>query len=157
MKISQKLSDKIQKTIDEFTADFEPFLVIGNETSEKLDLRKIAAEINVLPIAFDWSDSWGIQPNGEIIFFSFDKPYKIDITTNQKIINMVFFRAAKMYSELEELLPVRNPESIVCPGCGGTGIIKGFADNEFLAKSVACNCGGVGWLPSADEKHLYFC
>jgi hypothetical protein len=69
---------------------------------------------------------------------------------------MVFFDAATKYPELEELTPARNPESIVCPGCGGTGILKEFADHEFLAKSVRCNCGGVGWLPGADEKYLYF-
>ncbi len=69
---------------------------------------------------------------------------------------MVLFKTAKKYSELEELMPIRNAESVVCPGCAGTGIIKEFADDEFLSKSVNCNCGGVGWLPSADKKHPYF-
>ena len=156
MKISQELSEKIQLTIQEFTSDYEPFLVSSEHSNEKLDLRKIARELAVLPIAFDWFASWGIKADGQIIFFTFDKPYKIDLVQNQKIINMVLFRAAKNYSQLNELMPIRNPESIVCPGCDGSGIPKQFADNELLSKAVACNCGGVGWLPSADEKHLYF-
>ena len=39
MKISENLSDKIQKTIDECAADAELFLIIGGETSENLDFR----------------------------------------------------------------------------------------------------------------------
>lgn len=156
MKLSVNLSEKIQKTIDKFADDSEPFLVESDESDKILDLRKLAREISFLPIVFDWTACWGIQPNGKTILFIYSKISEIKIETNQKIINMVLFRTAKKYSELEELKPVRNSESIVCPGCGGTGILKEFADKEFLAKSVNCNCGGVGWLPSADEKYLYF-
>jgi hypothetical protein len=156
MKISPELTNKIQKVIDEFVINAEPYLVKGDNIAEKIDLRQIAVELNVLPVVFDWFACWGIDRNGEIILFQFEKPYKIKTETNQKIINMVFFDAAKKYPELVELTPVRNPESIICPGCDGTGISKEFADHEFLAKSVRCNCGGVGWLPSADEKYLYF-
>jgi len=156
MKITRGLSDKIQKTIDEFASESEPFWVSGENSEEKLNLREIAAELKVLPIVFDWFAGWGIQSDGLILSFTFDKPYKIEIVENQKIINMICFDAANKYSELSGLMPVRNPESIVCPDCEGTGILKEFADNEFLSKSIRCNCGGVGWLPSADEKYLYF-
>ncbi|HEY8562026.1 MAG TPA: hypothetical protein VIL74_16760 [Pyrinomonadaceae bacterium] len=157
MKISPELSEKIQKTIDEFVGDPEPFLVGSYENLEvKLNLRKVAAEINVLPLAFDLCAAWGLQADKTVIFFTFDKPYKIDVSENQKIINMVFFDAAKNYPELEELKPVRNPESIVCPGCDGTGIYKEFANHEILSKFVRCNCGGVGWLPGDDPTYLYF-
>ncbi len=156
MKISRELSDKIQKVIDEFVADSELFLVGTDNSEEKVDLRKIAGEINTLPIAFDWFECWGITPSKEIILFKYEKPYLIKTETNQKIINMVLSDTAKKYSELKELMPIRNPESIICPGCDGTGINKEFAHIEVLAKSIRCNCGGVGWLPSADQKYLYF-
>jgi hypothetical protein len=156
MKISAELSDNIQKVIDEFVADSEPFLVKGDSLAEKIDLRQIAVELNALPVTFDWFACWGICPNGEIILFQFEKPYKIKAETNQKIINMVLSDTAKKYPQIAELMPVRNPESIVCPGCDGTGILKEFANHKFLAKSIRCNCGGVGWLPSADPKYLYF-
>ena len=156
MKISAELPDKIQKVIDEFVLHSEPFLIKGDNLAEKIDLRQIAVELNVLPVVFDWFACWGINPNNEIILFQFEKPYKIKTETNQKIINMVLFETAKKYPELEELMPVRNPESIVCSGCDGSGISKEFADNDFLAKSIRCNCGGVGWLPSTDKKYLYF-
>jgi hypothetical protein len=156
MKLSVELSEKIQRAIYEFAADSESFLVESGESDEKLDLRKIAREVKFLPIVFDWTACWGIQPNGETVLFVYSKISEIKVETNQKIINMVLFRTAKKYSELAELMPFRNPESIVCPGCDGTGILIEFADNEFLAKSVNCNCGGIGWLPSADKKYLYF-
>jgi hypothetical protein len=156
MKVSPELSEKIQKAINEFISDSSPFPVAGEKTNKELDLRKIAFEINVLPIAFDWFTNWGIQPSGEIIFFSYEKPYEVDLVTNQKIINMVLFRMAKKYPDLKELKPIRSTESITCPGCEGTGILKEFAHDELLSKGVNCNCGGVGWLPSADEKYLYF-
>lgn len=146
MKVSARLSENIQKAIDEFSVDpeFSP------------DLRKAAVEINVLPLAFDWTAAWGLQTNGDVILFNHNKPYELEAVDNQKIINMVLFRAAQKYPTLEELMPVRNAESIICPGCDGTGICKEFAGHEQLSKAVACNCGGVGWLPGSDEKYLYF-
>ena len=156
MKISPELSEKIQKLIDEFVSNPEPSPATGEKFSDKWDFRKIVSEINVLPIKPDWFSFWGIQPNGNVIHFNAEKPYEQEIVTNQKIINMVFFVAAKNFPELKELMPIRNPESIVCPGCDGTGIPKEFANHEVLSKGIACNCGGVGWLPGADEKYLYF-
>jgi hypothetical protein len=157
MKISPELSDKIQEVINEFVNDSEPFLVTSYEDSEtKLNLREIVGEINVLPLAFDLCAAFGLQASGKVLFFTFDKPYKIDVIENQKVINMVYFDAAKQYSELIELMPVRNRGSIVCPGCDGTGVLKQFAHIETLANFVRCSCGGVGWLPSDDPKYLYF-
>jgi hypothetical protein len=154
--ISKELSVKIQRTIGEFVADSEPFFVDDEISNEKLNLRKIAAEINVLPIVFDWFACWGIKTDGQIILIDFDQSYKIEIVENQKIINMVLNDTSKKYSELKEIMPNRNPESIICSSCEGTGITKEFSENEFLSKSIRCNCGGVGWLPSSDEKYLYF-
>jgi hypothetical protein len=157
MNISPELPGKIQNAIDEFAAGSEPFLVTPDAESEnKVNLRELAAELNVLPVTFDWFACWAVRPSGEIILIEFEKPYIIKTETNQKIINMVFFEAAKNYSELKELKPARNPESITCPGCDGTGILREFAHIESLAISVRCNCGGVGWLPGADSKYLYF-
>lgn len=156
MKFSQELSDQIQKAINEFASDPNPFLVLTDESDKKLDLRRIASEIRYLPVAFDLGRSWGIKPNGETVAVIYSIPYEVKPETNQKIINMVLFRTARNFPNLKELTPVRNPESIICPGCDGTGIPKEFAQHELLAKAVSCNCGGVGWLPSADKKYLYF-
>src|SRR6185369_10584706 len=103
MKISLELSEKIQKVIDEFVADSKPFWVISDENPEvKSNLREIAGELNILPIAFDWFASLGIHPAREIILFNFEKPYIIKTEDNQKIINMVLFKSAARYPELEE-------------------------------------------------------
>lgn len=156
MNFSHELSEKVQKVINEYIENAEPFLIETENSDEKVDLRKIAAELNILPVLFDWFSCWGIEPNGEIILFQFKKPYRIKTETNQKIINIVLFDAAKKHTELKDLMPVRNHESIECPNCKGTGIIKEFSDHELLSKTVRCNCGGLGWLPSADKKYLYF-
>lgn len=156
MNISPELSGKIQTAINEFISNPKPSPMTGEKFFENWDLREIVSELNVLPVTPDWFSYWGIQPNGNVISFNAEKPYDIKTITNQKIINVVLFDVAKNCPDLAELMPVRNPESIICPGCDGTGILKEFADHEFLAKSIRCNCGGVGWLPSADPKHLYF-
>jgi hypothetical protein len=157
MKISPELSNKIQKVIDEFVSDSELFLVASNENPEiKINLREIASELSVLPVLFDWFECWGIQPNGSILLFKYEKPYKIKTETNQKIINVVFHDAGKKYTDLQELIPCRTNESVTCPSCDGTGILKEFADNEFLAKSIRCGCGSIGWLPSSDPKYRYW-
>lgn len=156
MKFSQELTDKIQLLIDQFVSNSEPPLASGEKSSDKRNLQKIVLELNVLLIKPDWFSYWGIQPDGNVIYFDIEKPYNEKIVNNQKIINMIFYTAVKNFPELKELMPVRNPESIVCPGCDGTGIPKEFAHHEILSKGIACNCGGVGWLPSADEKYLYF-
>lgn len=156
MKISQELSDKIQQSINEFVTDSEPFWGLSDESDKKLDLRKIAGEVNFFPVVFDLGGSWGIKPDGETILVIYSASLKTEIETNQKIINMVLYRTAKTRPELKELMPARNPESIICPGCDGTGIYKEFAFHELLSKAINCNCGGVGWLPSSEEKYLYF-
>ena len=53
MKTTSNFSEKIQKTIDDFVISYKFYLIEDNKTSETLDLRKIAAEINVLPVVFD--------------------------------------------------------------------------------------------------------
>src|SRR5262245_2715385 len=143
MKITPELSNKIQKFIDEFVSSPEPSPFTGEKFSDQWDLRKIVSELNVLPITPDWFSYWGIRPNGEVISFNVEQPYDEKIITNQKVINVVFYDAARKSSELKELMPVRNEEAITCPGCDGAGILKEFADNEFLANFISCNCGGL--------------
>lgn len=155
MKISQNLSDKIQNVIDEFVNDKEPFFP-KSESSEIKDLRDIAKELNVIPIDFEPFASWGLKADGSVIFFQFEEPHLIKSVKNQKIINMVYFGAANKYETLKELMPIRNKESIICPGCDGAGKPKEFAHIERLKNFIKCNCGGVGWLPSDDKKYLYF-
>lgn len=150
------MSAAIQNAIDDFVITFKQHAVKDYETNETLDLREIAARLNVLPLVFDLGVSWGIRPNGAVILFTIENSPETETVENQKMINIVLFDAAKNYPELSELMPVCNPESIVCPGCDGTGIIKEFADHELLSKATRCNCGGLGWLPSADPKDLFF-
>ena len=130
--------------------------MVKNKSSEIKDLRKIAKELNVIPIDFQWFESWGLQPNGNVMFFQFEEPYLIEIVENQKIINMVYFGAANKYENLKEIMPTRNKEAITCPECVGNGTLKEFKDHSNLSKTVRCNCGGIGWLPSNDKRYLYF-
>ncbi len=148
MKISQELSEKIEVILQEYISNPEPDWIDSDKT---IDLRKIASELNVLPIYPDWSGAFGIRPNGEFFSFSYEKPYEIKTAYNQREINSVLFQAVKNYSELQELMPVRTPDSIECPDCDGTGNYKKFADHEVLSKTVVCFCGGLGWLPNENK------
>ena len=156
MKVSQALSEKIQNIIHEYVSNPAPLIVRGDKSFKKHNLREIADKLNFLPATFDWFDCWGIQPNGKIILVSFDQISKFKTEKNQKILNMVLFETANTFPQLIELKPIRSKDSILCPGCSGTGILLEFAHNELLAKSIRCNCGGVGWLPSSDDKYLFF-
>ena len=119
MNLTPELSKKIEAILKGFVADPEPYLI---ELEEPLDLRRLAAELNLLPMFLDFGGCYGIRPNGGIVSFSWDEPYKLDVENDPRIWNIVLFQGAKKYPELEELIPIRPPDTVECPDCKGTGI-----------------------------------
>ncbi len=148
MNITPESSEKIKATLKEFVANPEPYLI---KFDEPLDLRKIAAELNVLPMFLDMGGCYGIRPNGEIVSFSWDEPYKLEVENDPRIWNLVLFQGAKKYPELKELVPIRSPDSVECPHCKGTGIIHGLVEHGISPQNIVCYCGGIGWLPYAEQ------
>ena len=149
MKISQELSDKIEAILREYILNPEP---IWTASDKIINLRKIAAELNVLPLYLDWSGAFGIRSNGEFFSFSYEKPYEIKTDYNQREINGILFRGSKKYPELHEIMPLRTTNSIECSSCNGTGIDPMNEKIGFTEERIVCFCGGLGWLPPNEDN-----
>ncbi len=57
MQISSELSEKFAETLKTFVDNSEPYIL---NFDDPIDLRKLAAELNTLPMMFDWSGYYGI-------------------------------------------------------------------------------------------------
>src|ERR1051325_6294012 len=122
MNIAPTSSEKIEAALKEFVANPEPYLI---KLDGPLDLRKLAAELNLLPMFLDVGGCYSIRPNGEIVSFPWDEPHKVDVENDPRIRNIVLCQGAKKYPELEELIPTRPTDAVECPDCKGTGIFQG--------------------------------
>ena len=148
MNIPPASSEKIETALNKFVANPEPYL-IGFD--EPLDLRRLAAELKVLPMFLDFGGCYGVRPNGEIVSFSWDEPYKLEAENDPRVRNIVLFQGAKKYPELEELVPARPPDAVECPDCKGTGVFQGLAEHGIVPQNIVCYCGGIGWLPEGGK------
>jgi len=145
MSITPASSEKIEATLQEFVANPEPFLM---KLDEPLDLRKVAAELNVLPMFWDFGGCYAIRPDGEIVSFVWDEPYKLEPENDSRICNLVLFQGVKKYPELSELVPPRPSDAEDCSHCGGTGVEPTNAKLGFDEERIVCYRGGLGWLPT---------
>ncbi len=148
MKISPELSAKIETILQKYITKSEPDWADSQKT---IDLRKIASELNVLPLYLDWSGAFGIRSNGEFFSFSYDQPYQIRTDYNQREINGILFKGSKKFPELQELMPIRTPESIECSDCKGTGTHPMNTAIGFTEEKIVCYCFGLGWLPEEEK------
>jgi hypothetical protein len=148
MKISLELSEKIESTLQKYVSSPEPDWVVSDKT---INLRKIASELNVLPLYKDWDGTFGIRSTGEFFSFSYKKPDEIRTTYNQREINGILVRGLKKYSELQELMPTRTTNSIECSDCGETGISPMNEKLGFTKERIVCFCGALGRLPNENK------
>lgn len=148
MTISPELSKKIEAVFQEYISNPQPDWIDSGKT---IDLRKIAAELKVLPLYLDWSGAFGIQPDGEFFSFSYEKPYEIKTDYNQREINGILFQGLKRHPSLQDLMPVRTDHSIECSDCKGTGIHPMNKTLGYTEEKIVCFCGGLGWLPGQEK------
>jgi hypothetical protein len=144
MKISRELSEKIEELLQRYISDSEADWVDNDKT---IDLRKIAVELNVLPLYLEYSGAFGIRSNGAFFSFSYKKPYEIRTEYNQREVNGILYKGVKKYPELQELMPIRTDDSIECPDCNGSGIHPMNEKLGFSEEAIVCYCGGLGWIP----------
>lgn len=110
----------------------------------------IAAKENVLPLFMDMGGFYGINTSGEIISFSWDNLEVSRLETEPRICNIVLFQGAKIYPELEDILPGRPSDARICPHCKGTGV-ESFS-SKYQIEHIVCYCGGLGWIPKEDAE-----
>jgi len=141
MNISAEQSGLIEATLKAYVSNPEPHLV---KFDQPLNMRKLAAQLNILPVVLNMGGVIAIRADGEIFSFTWDEPYRLQSERDVRIRNLVFFQAARKFPELQPLVPSRPVGARDCESCNGTGTVVGLRDE--LANDVVCYCGGLGWL-----------
>ncbi len=134
---------EIAAALAEFVAVSEPYTI---RFDPPLDLRAIAADVQLLPAMLDMGGCIGLRPSGAVASFLWDEPRQLRAETDERIRNLAYYQASLKYPRLVPLGPRRPPDAVVCSYCGGSGRCSGLPDR--LADSVVCYCGGLGWLPN---------
>jgi hypothetical protein len=142
MLLQNEVVGKIQETLAKFIADPEPYVIFDD-----LDLRKLAAELNLLPATGDFGGCYALRTDGQIFSFLWDTPYELRPEDDPRIINIVLYQASQRYPELSQLKPQKPPDAQTCPMCKGTGDLFFGKEMENPYKNISCYCGNLGWLP----------
>ena len=125
---------RLRRALDAFLAD---------ETPATRELRQVAKELAVLPIADAGDRDFGIRlSDGKVVSFRRNEPYEVEAVAVPNAELAVFAHAWTKFPELAALVPTRSADAIDCPACEGSGLIRhGNAPRE-----LSCYCGGLGWL-----------
>jgi hypothetical protein len=142
MNITSELSKKIEAALEAYVSNPEPELL---SFDPPLDLRKLAGELNLLPLLLDMGGCIGVRPDGALFAFVWDDPYELMPETDTRVCNIALFNGAQKFPEMMELIPMRPANARECDYCKGSGVVVGLPPD--LAKAVRCYCGGLGWVP----------
>ena len=122
--------------------------LLAREPVDRPDVRALARATGVLPVYYDWTAVGGIRcSDGEILWVDYDRPYPAQRIDEQRLRNMMLFRAHLEYPALGVLTPARPMDSRTCSSCRGTGILR--IDGVPVDRAI-CYCGGLGWLPGTE-------
>lgn len=128
------------EAVTEVELAFQQFL--ADSSPDPMNLRRIAAELQVLPLVPDMGGCYAIRSNGEVVSFSWDAPSDVRAEEDPRIRNMAIFQGSRKYPILQSLVPHKPADALECPHCRGTGKLP-----EPMPENVICYCGGLGWLP----------
>ena len=124
---------QIQKRIEELITSSDP---------DPADLRRIAWQLNALPILPDMSGCLALRSDGSFVFLDGETEQATEeFDPKFKLIGLV--NGSERYPELKALLPVRPDNATDCDNCQGTGR---FVFESQVYKQVFCGtCSGLGW------------
>ena len=118
-------------------------LFLGEDTPRAHALRRVATELDVLPITDDWNRDFGVRlSDGSVVSFNRSKPYDLLVVDVPNAELAVLGHAWTIFAELAPLVPHRSAETIDCPACNGSGTCS----HGERPAGFSCYCGGVGWL-----------
>lgn len=110
-------------------------------------LAPYVAEHNGLPLFLGWTATLALRPTGELIQWSTEDEWpgarEFDEAT---WVQLALVEGAKLYPELEPLVPERPADARACEHCEGSGRPKGLPEAGF--ENVICRCAGLGWVPA---------
>jgi len=140
--LTHQQSKTIEVTLEEYVSNPEPDVV---NFDPPLDMRKLAGELNLLPLLSDMGGCIGIQPTGEFFSFAWDEPYELIPESDIRVCNIALFVGAKRFPLMSEFIPDRPRTARDCDFCHGSGSVVDLQSD--LAKEIRCYCGGLGWVP----------
>jgi hypothetical protein len=130
------LSEQIAIRLKEYIAD---------TSHDALNLRKLAARFEVLPLCVDWENCWAIRSDGRVVVFLHStEDTQPEIEDDQRLVNIALYQGGITYPEIKSLVPSRPAQSKDCPYCVEKGIDPGSLEDE----NIICYCGGLGWVPA---------
>src|SRR2546422_1799116 len=133
MKSSTEVEAKLRAALKAFLASNAP---------DPLDLRKIAAARQVLPVLRGWEALGAVRLDGTPVEVSYEPPYRISEVKERAMVLGLLGHCAAKFPDLAELRPARPADARKYPLCGGTRRTKTPSDD-------ICLCAGLGWLVPA--------
>lgn len=113
--------------------------------------RAVLGRSDLLPIFWSWDSAWLLDLMGTM--YRFDEEQKVfSPETDPKIQTYVLRMGSLRMPNLKAFLPSPSPDSILCPICGGTGIITVRDETEKLFTKACSSCHGLGFLVKSEEK-----
>ena len=71
-------------------------------------LKRIARQLNVMPVFSESSGWYGVNLDGEIVSALWENPTDIRLELDERLQNLVLFQGIRNYPELSDLMPVRK-------------------------------------------------
>ena len=110
------------------------------------ELLRCAQLHHVLPLWTDWMGCVALRPTGQVVFFAWDDPEKVEPVGaggdhDRRMVHAARAEGSRRFPAIAGLAPVRDASARVCASCGGSGKLASVAEN------IVCECGGLGWVP----------
>jgi len=110
------------------------------------ELVRFARLHHVLPLWTDWVGCIALRPAGQLVFFTWDDPDKVEAVGaagdhDRRMVHAARAEGSRRFPAISGLAPVRDAGARVCPSCSGSGKLASVSGN------VVCECGGLGWVP----------
>ena len=110
------------------------------------ELARLARSHHVLPLWTDWVGCIALRPTGELVFFTWDDPERLEHVGaagdhDRRMVHAARAQGSRRFPTILGLAPTRDASARVCSSCGGSGKLASVPD------TLACECGGLGWVP----------
>src|SRR5437660_7741274 len=93
------------------------------------ELLRFAQLHHVLPLWSDWVGCIALRPSGQLVFFSWDEPTKLEPVGaagdhDRRMVHAARAQGSRRFPTLSGLAPTRGATARVCASCGGSGHLR---------------------------------
>src|SRR5205814_4737430 len=90
------------------------------------ELVRLARVHEVLPLWTDMGSCIALRPSGQLVFFAWDDPEKVEPVGaagahDRRMVHAARAVGSRRFPSIAGLAPVRDSGARVCPSCGGSG------------------------------------